>query len=78
MTTGCLRRIENINICIKLTKNEVLGTDENLGLCLYMQDLNRGHPLCSGGGHVCLIHILRVIFKSKAAKLFVWGTEKLP
>ena len=34
--TGCLRKIEKINICIKLTKMKFLVTDENMGLCLYM------------------------------------------
>ena len=38
MATGCQRKIEKINICIKLTKNDVLVTDENMGLCLYIYD----------------------------------------
>ena len=36
MVTGCLRRIEKINICINLTKIRCLVTDENMGLCLYI------------------------------------------
>ena len=35
MVTGCLKRIEKINICIKLTKL-LLVTNENMGLCLYI------------------------------------------
>ena len=37
MVTGCLRKIEKINICMKLSKNRFLVTNENMGLCLYIQ-----------------------------------------
>ena len=36
MVTGCLRKIEKINICIKLAKMCFLVTSENMGLCLYI------------------------------------------
>ena len=37
--TGCLRKIEKINICMKLVKIAFLVTDENMGLCLYIYQL---------------------------------------
>ena len=36
MVKGCLRKIEKINICIKLVKIPFLVTNENMGLCLYI------------------------------------------
>ena len=39
MATGCLRKIEKINICMKLAKIAFLVTNENMGLCLYIQNL---------------------------------------
>ena len=36
--TGCLRKIEKINICMKLAKKAFLVTDENMGLCLYIHE----------------------------------------
>ena len=50
MATGCLRRIEKINICIKLTKMKLLVTDENMGLCLYIGTVwNKCRYLCYSG-----------------------------
>ena len=50
MATGCLRKMEKINICIKLTKMEFLVTDENMGLCLDISHLMKFKVLFLGGG----------------------------
>ena len=54
IVTGCLRKIEKINICMKLSKIGFLVTNENMGLCLYMkilQALTRQEKVASWYGY---------------------------
>ena len=65
--TGCLRRIEKVNICMKLAKNDFLVIDENIGLCLYMSRIPKLNTL-----HYIIENIIGICIKHSPGWRDVW------